>query len=50
MSSTIIEIAAPAAGLALLATGFINFPGEGMRGLARAWPSQYPSPFLPLFS
>jgi hypothetical protein len=35
MSSTVFQIAAAVAGLALLATGFIVFPSEGMKGLAK---------------
>jgi hypothetical protein len=35
MSSTVFQIAAVVAGLALLANGFIAFPREGMKGLAK---------------
>jgi hypothetical protein len=35
MSSTVFQITAAVAGLALLATGFIVFPSEGMKGLAK---------------
>jgi hypothetical protein len=36
MSSTVFQITAAVAGLALLATGFIAFPSEGMKGLAKS--------------
>jgi len=36
MSSTVFQITAVLAGLALLATGFIAFPSEGMKGLAKS--------------
>jgi hypothetical protein len=36
MSSTVFQITAVVAGLALLATGFIAFPREGMKGLAKS--------------
>jgi hypothetical protein len=36
MSSTVFQITAAVAGLALLATGFIAFPNEGMKGLAKS--------------
>jgi hypothetical protein len=35
MSLTVFQITAGVAGLALLATGFIVFPSEGMKGLAK---------------
>jgi hypothetical protein len=35
MTSATSQIAAVAAGLALLATGFIVFPRNGMKGLAK---------------
>jgi hypothetical protein len=35
MSSTVFQIASVVAGLGLLATGFIAFPRQGMKGLAK---------------
>jgi hypothetical protein len=35
MSSTAFQIAALVAGIAIFATGFIVFPREGMKGLAK---------------
>jgi len=35
MSPPVVQIAALVAGLALFSTGFILFPREGMRGLAK---------------
>jgi hypothetical protein len=35
MSSTVFQIAALVAGLAIFATGFIVFPRGGMKGLAK---------------